>query len=170
MAQYVYHFKPVRMTGTRLLPLNELAQDLREDHLKKYRGREEVIREPVPPLECSRVEVVHLAPIDPRIIVRVWREHGFDLPKRPIEVIRIPSSFLDESRTVIYLPYGKTARKDFFPFRHETYRELSQISESQLEDWRDQRRNGFPLFWFSSTEHVLTRCSVEVSGCEIFTL
>jgi hypothetical protein len=158
------------MIGTKLLPLSELTQDVRSEYLKKYRGREDVVRQPVPLLGCFQDEVIHLSPIDPRIIVQLWREQGFDLPKRPIEVIRIPSGRLDEKQTVIYLPYGKSARKDFFSFRHETYQELTAVREAQLEDWRDQLRNGFPLFWYSSTEHVLTRGPVEISDCEVFTV
>jgi hypothetical protein len=171
MTQFVYHFKPERLVGSKLVPLNRLkalSPEAAGEHLKKYRGRESVTQQTVPPLDCLWGDVLHLSPINPQTIVDLWRKLGFEVPQKKLEVIRIPASSLDESKTVIFLPYGKSPKRDFFPFRQRSYRELASVCEAQVADWHDQRQNGFPLFWYSSTEHVLTLDEIDIAGCEIF--
>jgi hypothetical protein len=97
---YVYHFKPQKMIGARLFPLNVLLKThpkIGDEHAKKYINRESTLLQTIPPLNCLWNDAIHLFPINPQIIIDVWRDLKFDLPQKRIEVIRIPSKILDES-------------------------------------------------------------------------
>lgn len=170
---FVYHFLPENMVGARLIPLNALLKShpkVGVEHAKKYRNREAILQQRIPPLNCLWNDAIHLAPINPQLIVDCWKELKFDVPQKLLKVVRISSSILDEAKTATFMPCGKNPVTDFSMFRHETYKELTEIPKAQIDDWHDQRATGWPLFWYSSIQHVVTKDEIDITGCEVFTL
>ena len=51
--EFAYHIKPKNLVGEILMPLNrmkELRPEIYEIQIKKYEGREKLLKKPVPPL------------------------------------------------------------------------------------------------------------------------
>ena len=168
---YVYHFKSKNMSGSKLFPLNtlrELHPQAAELHLKKYENRPKLLEQRIPPLDCLWNDVIHLAPIHPQIILNLWRELDLPIPASlHQEVIKIPSRMLVENKTVTITPRGRDPHKEFFAFAHDHYQEQTTVSQAQIEDWRDQAATGWPLFWYSSTMHILTKDEIDIADFEI---
>jgi hypothetical protein len=171
--EFVYHFKPENMVGTKLLPLNSLLKlypEVGKEHVKKYKNRETILQQYIPPLNCLWNDAIHLAPINPQIIFDLWKELEFDLPKGKFMVFRIPSSVLNETRTATFMPCGKRPVTDFSVFRHDAFKELKLVPKAQIDDWYDQRATGWPLFWYSSIQHIVTCDEIDISSCDVFQL
>ncbi len=77
---YVYHGVPEQMIGHTLIPLTQMHAvnpELREKYLKKYKGREEVLQQRIPLLDCLWNEVVQLLPLHPRKVRVLQKQLGF---------------------------------------------------------------------------------------------
>ncbi|MFK7806020.1 MAG: hypothetical protein AB8G95_30605, partial [Anaerolineae bacterium] len=99
----VYHLVPKNLEGDILYPLNRLKEinpAVAEPHAKKYKGREELMRRRIPPLDCLWNDVLQFSPIHPRDIVQTFRDEGFSLP--PIKWFEIPLDRLELKHTAVY--------------------------------------------------------------------
>lgn len=171
--EFVYHFKPKTLLGSKLLPLNTLIKSYPEVgavHLEKYRQRRGILEQRIPTLDCFWSDAVHLSPINPQIIFSLWKKLGFQRPSGVISVLKIPANKLRESRTAVFWPRGKQPVVDFSRFSLESYQELKAVPDAQVADWHDQRTSGVPLFWYSSIMHVVTKDEIDVYSAETFDL
>lgn len=167
----VYHFKQNPFVGTRILPLNRLLETdaaVARAHFEKYANRPKLIQQVIEPLGCLWNDVIHLSPINPQLILDEWRRLGLPVPSRALEVFRIPSSILNESRTVICHLSTGNPRKDYFPFKADEYQESHSVSPEQIAEWMDQNAKGMAAFWYSATPHILTMDPIDVTGLEVF--
>lgn len=178
MNKYVYHFKPTKLFGTRLFPLNELNlvnPQAYENEIKKYSGREHLLQKKIPILDCLWNDVLHLSPINPQVILDTWRKEGLGRylnSKASIVVFKIPTDLLSDSKTVYFqysnLEYGSfdPSHERFTPFIGSEYQEQTAIEPIQVQAWRNDALKKRKLFWFSHTRHVLVRDQIEISSCE----
>jgi hypothetical protein len=70
---YLYHMVPADMQGTVLHPLNSLKQSHPELYVakaSKYQGREHVMDQFLPTLECAWNDVLHFTAINPEELKR----------------------------------------------------------------------------------------------------
>ena len=44
-----------------------------EEHVKKYKGRERLLRREIPLLNCLWNDVLHISPIHPQLVMDTWR-------------------------------------------------------------------------------------------------
>ena len=106
MSHFVYHFKQKGMTGNTLIPLNEMKAEIPhvyEEQVKKYKGREFMLENRIPILDCFWNDVLHMSPINPQTIIDLWRKEGlYEYAGGPqqIECYKIPVQILNEQQTV----------------------------------------------------------------------
>ena len=67
----IYHMVPKPFLGSSLIPLSNMdkSSDLYSTHAKKYIGRESLMDEIIPILDCKWNDVVQFSALDPQIIV-----------------------------------------------------------------------------------------------------
>lgn len=158
------------MVGDTLYPLNRLKEihpETFDDHAKKYVGREKLMERRLPILDCLWNDVLHLSPINPQIILDVWEKHGL---KKDLEfpTFKIPVTALDPENLITYHPHLEEGKRSE-PFSLEHYKELSAVTEQQINVWLDDHKVGRPMFWFSHTTHVLYKGEIDTTGFEVIT-
>ncbi|HEY6738284.1 MAG TPA: hypothetical protein VI076_05490 [Actinopolymorphaceae bacterium] len=151
--------------------MNELRRrypDLYARHAAKYEGREHVLSQPVPPLECTWGDVTFFSPVDSRVLFEAIRESG-----RKVPVMRnwtLDAGHLDPSRTCIRL-MRKSATAissepatpdDFLPFTTATLRAVSRVTDAALTRLRNLTADE-PLLPWVDVPHVLHRGPVPFS-------
>lgn len=181
MSQFVYHFKPKGMSSNRLFPLNRLKDiypAAYEEHIKKYKGREHLLKEEIEPLGCLWNDVLHLSPINPQRVIDSWRAEamlqysGFS---GGIEVYKIPIDYLEESTTACYQSYNFDFQcynpdlDKIWQFEKSSFVEQKDVHPNQLEIWKADMKSGRRLFWYSHTQHILAQQEIDISSCELIT-
>jgi hypothetical protein len=168
----VYHQKR-DFRGTRLLPLHALAEeypDLYRAARAKYAGRERLMDYVVPVLGVRWNDVIHCAPIHPRLVYLALRKAGAS--PEPREWFQIPVQRLPVERTVwfgyrtTFSPFEGDFPPDdeFEPFDPARYRELDRLPAKTLAYYREEVRQGRqPLLRFQHVPHVLVAAPIEVS-------
>jgi hypothetical protein len=164
--------EPANMFGRVLFPLNRLKTEnpaTFEFQASKYRGRESLMEERIPMLDCKWNDVLHLAPIDPRKVYQAVTGVGIS-PDKPTKWFKIPISKLNPAETVIF----KYEREDadltpdqVISFDASIYSELSEVPLDALEWYRhcaDKKRK--PLL-FHRIAHVMTRTPIDIQDCEL---
>lgn len=75
----LYHMVPKNMSGTVLYPLNQFRERMPEvyaAHVAKYAGREAVMAQRIPNLDCLWNDALHFTAVDPVVIREALREAG----------------------------------------------------------------------------------------------
>ncbi len=179
---YVYHLCADDFRGDELLPLNLLATrfpDVHDRELRKWAGRESVLRFAVPHLDVTWGDTVNLAALDPALLVEARRRLGMpfsNLLQR--RVLRIPLDRIAGTPAVVYdsRSHWRNSRpdttdvpevppdSDFTPFDPATYEELTEVPARHLEYLVEQRDAGLPALGFVFVRHVLVAGAVDVMG------
>lgn len=166
------------MQGEVLYPLNALKSVMPEVYdrqVRKYKGRERVLKELIPPLDCLWNDVLHLSPINPQIIVNTMRAHGLynQTVEEPFKVFQVPVEIIVPETTVYFQDYNfdylnfDLNKRKFWPFNSTTYEEQSSVNTAQLHMWQEDKAAGRPLFWYSHTAHVLAKQAIFTKACTL---
>jgi hypothetical protein len=181
---YLYHLLADDFRGDELLPLNLLATrfpDIHDREMRKWAGRESVIRFVVPHLGVSWGDTVNLAALDPALLVEARRRFGVpfsSLLQRSL--LRIPVERIAGQAAVVYdsRSHWRNSRpdlagvpevppdSDFTPFDAATYEELTEVPRLHLDYLLEQRGTGLPALGFVFVRHVLVAGAVDVTGLE----
>lgn len=176
---YVYHFKRKNMIGDILMPLNMQKKnfpELYKDHVKKYIGREKLLTKKIPILDCLWNDVLHFSPINPQLILDVYKKEGLVPESRKGEVFdvyRIPINKLPKEQTICFQSYNYDYDKfdpnlnKYWKFSAAEYYELLSVPDKQVEIWHQDLQAGRTLFWYSHIMHVLSKTEVNISDCEV---
>lgn len=165
----LYHLAPRTLHGTRLLPLNDLRDAhpaLHERHARKYRGREEVMRDRVPGLGCTWGDVLFLTAVPPRVLREAHEEAGFEVPARRWFVID-PHRLEPERTRIYWYRHADRARK-FAPENWSAFRpELATLPEATRAHYRTAASEGRRPLAFFRTPHVLYRGVLETTELHV---
>ncbi len=176
---YIYHFKRKNMVGDKLIPLNKLKDIYPEaynEHVKKYDGREKLLKKRVPILDCLWNDVLHFSPINPQLILDVYNREDLVPESRKgevFEVYKIPIQRLPEELTICFQSFNYDFDKfdpvlnKFWEFKLDEYKELLKVPEKQIEVWHNDKKAERVLFWFSHIMHILSKTEVDVTNCEV---
>ena len=103
--RFVYHHVPVNLTGSVLYPLNQLKQvhpDVAVVQLKKYQGREALLSQQIPHLNCLWNNVLHFSPVHPAKIKAAMEEAGHTTGYRRWRYFEVNAAFFSPNNTVIW--------------------------------------------------------------------
>ncbi len=173
----IYHMRPTRIAGKRLLPLNVLCArypELSKQVMAKYKGREAVPKRPLPELGCTWADCVMFATVHPSKIRDSIVRAGHTWPERGIRFlgIRADNAAFSARNTVIWL-YSDTGRADFatpkadvVPFTVERVAELKDLQSGTQSYLREMKQAGRRPLLFVGVPHVLHRGEIPRDLCE----
>ena len=175
----LYHLVPTELVGTKLYPLNDLKSfhlDLYERARTKYIGREAVMQQIIPLLDCLWNDVIFLSPVHPEKILHARISFGlqgnYD-KKSPWFVLE--SENLDQSKLILYrhrpkwLADQEQDKAEYLPFV-----EVSQFEKEQLTEipecalWSIQKFREKSLFQ-SYVPHLLYKGVIDITNASIVT-
>lgn len=173
---YIYHLKPDPFVGTSLVPLIQMDKnsDLFKNHARKYIGRESLMDEVIPSLNCKWNDVVQFSALDPQVIVDELKKIQPDL------ILVRPSYFkiniddiIEKYEAVIFQSRGGKNKGDFgiaddeITLLTQSYRELREVPEQTIQYWIKAKKNNDKLLWFPFIQHILIKGVIETSRFEI---
>jgi hypothetical protein len=171
----LYHRKSPDFRGSVLYPLNALrdvALDLYERQRAKYAGREDILRQRVPPLNCLWNDVLHFSPVHPSCVAELARAHG--LVWREAEWFEIDpgAAGFTPANTAVFR-YADTRLEGAIPdeeFEHfdiERLARMTALPTSTLEYYRSVAPGSSRYFIFVGVPHVLHRGPVQVAQAQV---
>lgn len=175
---FIYHRKPTHMQGHKLYPLSQLkthypelyAQEISkyDDHPRRKALPERII----PKLNCRGADVLHCAPIHPRLIYQAWRALGAQ-PKRGTAWFRIPIGKVRDLPVVIRQGNDKNVpdsvlAEDMVMWLPDDYQELSEIPQITLEWYAQLHARGKIGAHFKGIAHVLVQGALDTRELEQF--
>jgi hypothetical protein len=114
------------MFGDILYPLNtlrEINKDTYEFYTSRYKGRETLLEQKIPVLNCLWNDVLHCSPIDLRLIYKALIKAGHHKVKvKNIEFFKIPIELLKDIKFVKY-----KFDKEIFDREKKAYIALTRI-------------------------------------------
>lgn len=167
---YLYHRVPANMAGTTLYPLNALravSPEAYEFHVQKYMGREKLMRERIPMLECLWNDVLFMSAVSPQDFCRAYYAAGF--PKvRAMNFYRIDPRTLPEQNFVVINRMAMNEPRGYVPYRHIDLPAYASVPPETYAYWQSERakKNDRPMLWMH-IPHILYRGPIDVSGLEI---
>ena len=162
-----------------MIPLNQLQEihpEIYIEQVKKYKGREILLQKRTPILDCFWNDVLHLSPINPQIILDTWKQENIiahSNVSRIIEVYKIPIELLTESTTICYQSFNydfnnyNSSLEKSWQFKRVNFQEQKSVDLKQVEIWKNDKKEGRPLFWFGHTMHVLAQQNIDIINCEL---
>lgn len=174
---YLYHKVPKAMSGAILYPLNQLKSIYPDSFavaVAKYSGREHIMEQPIPTLNCLWNDAIHLTAIPPASYSNALAQAG--LSHEPVSYYQIDPKLLNAELMTVYiytnLALGKDALKneqDFKPFDLKNLQKYSVIPESTLQYYKDvSAKNERPLLNHGVT-HIFYKGTISVEGIPIVT-
>ncbi|HMP30597.1 MAG TPA: hypothetical protein PKD85_13410 [Saprospiraceae bacterium] len=161
------------MEGYKLIPLNQLKYKYPEIYKiarKKYKGREFVMEQKVPILDCLWNDVVHFSAVHPQKISDALKELGQELKIK--RFYKINPNKLDPKKTVVYLYKHKLKKDKMLPSNWENYdvrniEKYTELPNSTIKYYRDEIGKGNkPPLW-AWVPHIMHQGEIDVSDCEI---
>lgn len=170
---FLYHRVPPNMQGNVLYPLNQLKdiyQKVYEEAVKKYKGREFVREQRIPPLNCLWNDVLHLTAVHPSDLRKAFKKA--EVPLRKLKFFEINPLNLDNDKTKIWLyrnlPRHETHKEsEFVDFNPEELEDYSRIQEQTIEYYRQEHRQGRKRLLFHLVLHILYKGEINIENCQI---
>ncbi len=158
------------MSGNILYPLNVMEKinpEIYEAAVKKYQGREYLLQEIIPFLNCLWNDVLHFSAVHPTKIKEALLKLGHPFRENFFEV---PLEIIDSHRAVIYL-YRREDNKiepdEFKPFDPKLVADLAELSENATDYYAKAVSAGQKVLPFHGVAHILYRGSLDVSDLKI---
>lgn len=178
--QYIYHLKPEPFEGNSLLPLNlmDKSSSLYLSHAKKYEGREKLMLEVIPKLNCKWNDVVQFSALDPQIIARELKKIHPELKLIRAEYFKIPvEKIVPQYEAAVFKRNPERAKGDFSIQENDvemltinSYQELTEVPAPTINYWLEVKRTGGKFLWFPYIPHIFVKGIIDTSEFEICTL
>lgn len=175
----LYHHVPYDLRGTTLYPLNRLKAvfpDLYECERAKYAGREAVMAQIIPQLDCLWNDVLHLSPVHPSLIRDGILSAQLKWKPQRWFVLDPTALGFTKSNTLIYLhklPWRDDRQPptaDFTPYDESALpllRDLPAAARAYYQECSAKTEN--PLL-FADVPHILHQGTIDISTAEIITV
>jgi hypothetical protein len=168
----LYHRRSRNFWGNILYPLNALkksAPELYQAHRAKYDGREWVMDQRVPLLDCLWNDVLHLSPVHPERVAELARAQGlvwygadwFEIDPAAMEFSRANSAvfrFADMTDRMSIEP------DEFVPFDLARLAEMTEIPKRTRDYYATVEKGSARYFIFAGIPHVLHKGCLDVAS------
>lgn len=167
---------PKEQRGKMLLPLNQLKITIPEiyaEKVKKYEGREDIMKWRVPPLDCVWNDVLHLSPIEPSVLIEALHEAG--MKERSFDFYKIDPAVLNPELSCVYLfkslnGIKEPDDKEFVSFDLESLKEWQKVPKVTKEYFKAKFDAGEKPLMFFAIPHILYKGTIDVSKTEIVSI
>ena len=169
--RYLYHVIPENLQGQYLMPLNQLKKnhpEIYQEHLKKYEGRESLLKFKIPKLNCLWNDVIHLTAVQPKKLDEAFREAEADLKWR--KWFKVNPELLEPNRTIVYLYKKRPLIADpteFVPFKVNDLSKYSHIGEKTRDYFKEEVSKGRRPLMFHLVPHVLYKGKLKIKDLEV---
>ncbi len=159
------------MEGTILYPLNELKElkpDIYREHVAEYHGREKVMEQKIPILDCLWSDVVHFAAVHPSKVKQALLDAGVpNIGER--KFYQINPHLLDPAKTVFFLHrYGKAKfAEDFEIYNPDSVGNYATLSDTTKEYYREMIASGRNPLAYHAVPHILYKGSLDMAHIPI---
>jgi hypothetical protein len=171
---FIYHGVPEPMIGNRLFPLNQMQSTMPEIHknnLRKYDGREEVLKRNIPLLDCLWNDVVQFLPLHPQKVFELQKELGLISTIPPYKFYEIDLSTLDPKKTVIFFKSAPGEENTNVRWLGDVdFASLQEIPEATADYYKSLIGTGELPFNYQFVPHISYKGTVDISGVRIVTL
>jgi len=168
---FVYHLVPEKIIGNTLYPLNrlkEIDRDLYATHEAKYAGRSDLMKRPVPQLDCLWNDVLMFSPVAPDKIRQALIDAGHIREKRKWFVV--PVSLLEREKSVFDIPMpvkpadlSLAFEDDYQWFSQDLLARYSEVP-TLTHDYYKSVPSGEPVFFFQFIPHLLYRGTLNIDS------
>lgn len=158
---FLYHHVPADMQGSVLYPLEKLkerAPTLWVKQVKKYEGRQGLLKCRIPPLNCLWGEVLFFSPIHPQKICDALRRAGIH---RSMRCFEIPAHLLSKEKTVVMF----SEVKEFISYTAEAIELYAEIPQHTIDYYRSCA--GEMPFLYHGVPQILHRGTFNIAGLRI---
>ena len=166
---YLYHDVPENMKGNFLIPLNSMKKknpSLYKDEVKKYKGRESLLKIKVPLLDCLWNDVVHLTAVHPRDLKKALVNSG--MPKNiTMKWFKINLKSLEQDKTIVYLYKYEDESKDYKKFNHSDLKKYGRIPANTKKYFKKCYNEGYIPLIFHLVPHILYKGEINIKNCDI---
>lgn len=167
---YLYHQLPEDMKGDVLYPLNELKDidpDLYKAKVTKYQGREHLLDEVIPILNCKWNDVLHFSPVHPKEIQKVFGEFNHEFHCKFLE---IDPKLIDPEKTVTYLYFTKGPglnSKEVIRFNPNEIGKHSELRYETKKYYKEKYLTSKRPLLFYKIPHILFKGSIDINNVTI---
>lgn len=171
---FIYHGVPDSLIGNILIPLNQMRSvmpDIRDKNLKKYKGREEILKRKLPLLNCLWNDVVHFLPLHPQKVFELQLELGLipDIP--PYKFYEINLGNLNPKKTVVFFKTAPGEENSEVRWLSEIdFTALQEIPEATVAYYKTFVGTGELPFNYQFIPHILYKGTVDISTTNSFML
>ena len=170
---HLYHKVPQEMAGEVLYPLNTLKEihpEAYEFQVKKYIGREEVMDNQIPSMNCLWNDVLHFSPVHPQLIFDQLKFLGLNNLPPKIEYFEVDSDLFDPENTTIYLfknkPLFKMREDNFEEYSGENTLKYTNLPDETKEYYKECITNGKPPLAFHKIPHILHKGNLDTKNIQ----
>jgi hypothetical protein len=152
------------MKGDILYPLNEMKNvypDIYKNAISKYAGREHILQDVIPVLNCLWNDVLHFSPVHPSKIKSAFLELGKEFVGQ--DYFEIPPEMLSPEKTIIYLngELSKTDPRNWLSYDPALVAQYSEMPELTKEYYKEKfAKNEQPLL-YAKIPHILYHGSID---------
>lgn len=160
--------KPVPFEGTSLIPLNLMDKEsaLYKGHAQKYQGRESLMEEIIPILNCKWNDVVQFSALDPQIIVKHLKMIQEDLKPFRIEYFKIHINQIIGNYDAV-VSNGKIGKEMSVTTLTTFYREALSVPQETIDYWNKIKIEGGKYLWFPFIPHIFVKGTIETKMFEL---
>jgi hypothetical protein len=159
------------MRGEILFPLNTLKYkhpDLYEKEASKYVGREEIMQNKLPILNCLWNDVLHFSAVHPseikQALIEAGRTKSFD-----IEFFEVDPHLLTFENTIVYLYKhsniaDKLKEENFAKYNPDDIDQYSKLPQETKDYYKEILTQGKNPLLFHRVPHILFKGTLDISS------
>ena len=140
-----------------------------KDEVKKYKGRENILKIKIPFLNCLWNDVIHLTAVHPKELKKALIESGFPNKKEKVQWFKINPKILDMSKTIVnlYEIRNLSDEKNYVPFKISDLNKYNKIGSKTKSYFRKEFFEGRRPFRFHLVPHILYKNKINTQNCKV---
>ena len=171
---YLYHWVPKDMKGDILYPLNVLKNEhpeLYDIKASKYVGREKVMQQVIPALNCLWNDVLHFTAVHPSVVkealINAGSKKDFDM-----SCYEIDPNLLDPEKTIVYLyehdsVVDKMSIENFAKYDPNDIEKYSHLTQKTKDYYKEMFDQGKKPLVFHGVPHIFYKGNLNVKKLPI---
>lgn len=165
------------MRGSILYPLNALKEkhpDIYEQQVNKYIGREHIIQQQIPVLDCLWNDVLHFSAIDPIEIKQALIEAGRN-PDFIMNYYQVDPKLIESKNAIVYL-YAHASNRDkikeenFAPYNPDEVAKFSLIPQATKDYYKEMIGKGERPLLYHKIPHILYKGTLDITNLPIISV
>lgn len=149
--------------------------DIYKAHASKYIGREDLVKEYIPKLNCKWNDVVQFSALDPQIIINELQKYQDNLKLHRLEYFKIHIDDIESKFPAVIFDRDPNRGKGSFKilneeikeFNKKNYLELVEVPKKTIEYWEKVKSEGGKFLWFPFVTHVMVMGIIETENFEV---